>query len=375
MNITEMNDRGIINIGNISRIFEVMRKAELGQDITIGFLGGSITMGSLSSTPQTCYAYRVFEWWTKTFQHSNMAYVNAGIGATTSQFGLARVGEDLLRYKPDMVFVEYSVNDKDNELFQETFEGLVRKILESEGNPGVFMFNNVEYDTGHNAQRVHNEVGKFYQLPIVSMKESIYKEVVDGNIELGSITPDNLHPNDEGHSLVSGVIINLLKKIYEMGKANACNLETYQIPEVTYTKNRYYNMVRYNNGNATPLLYGFRKDATPQDGITDVFKNGWSASECGSSIEFEVEGSKISIQYRKSITQPAPLAKVVIDGVVSKSIILDANFDETWGDCIYLQDIYESDRVQKHKLRIAIEESDVKRFASDFYLISVIVVE
>ena len=84
------NHLGIVNCGNWYRIKKVMRKAKSGEPITVGFLGGSITQGCLSSTPETCYAYLVYEWWKKQFPDTSVTYVNAGIGGTTSQFGVAR---------------------------------------------------------------------------------------------------------------------------------------------------------------------------------------------------------------------------------------------------------------------------------------------
>ena len=109
--------KGIVNRGNQARIKNVMKRAIAGEKITLGFLGGSITQGSLSSTPETCYAYLVYDWWRKTFPNAEFVYLNAGIGGTTSQFGVARVESDLLRYKPDFVIVEFSVNDDNNEFF------------------------------------------------------------------------------------------------------------------------------------------------------------------------------------------------------------------------------------------------------------------
>ena len=54
--------RGVRNRGNLYRIERVMKKAMRGEDITVGFLGGSITQGCLSSSPETCYAYLVYRW-------------------------------------------------------------------------------------------------------------------------------------------------------------------------------------------------------------------------------------------------------------------------------------------------------------------------
>lgn len=101
-------------------------------------------------------------------------YINAGIGGTTSHFGVARVYDDVLVYNPDFVIVEYSVNDQANEFYMETYEGLIRKIIESESEPAVMILNNVFYDSGNNTQKCHNIVGKHYDLPIYSVKDSLY---------------------------------------------------------------------------------------------------------------------------------------------------------------------------------------------------------
>ena len=165
--------RGVVNRGNLYRISRAMQRAMEGQPITVGFLGGSITQGCLSSTPETCYAYLVYRWWRERFPGSEVTYLNAGIGGTSSQFGVARVEEDLLSHNPDVVIVEFSVNDEDNAHFLETYEGLIRKIYGSKTRPGVLIVNSVKYDDGVNAQARHVEVGRAYQIPCVSMKPTL----------------------------------------------------------------------------------------------------------------------------------------------------------------------------------------------------------
>ena len=121
MNMQIDLEKGIANVGDVSRMKEVMARAKRGGRLVIGFIGGSITQGSLSSTPQTCYAYRVYSWWKETFPQAEFVYCNAGIGGTTSEFGAARVGTDLLAERPDFVIVEFSVNDESTEHFKETY--------------------------------------------------------------------------------------------------------------------------------------------------------------------------------------------------------------------------------------------------------------
>lgn len=136
-----------------------MMRAENGEELTIGFLGGSITQGSLVTKSENCYAYRVYSWWKEKFPKAEFHYVNSGIGGTTSHFGVARIVPDLLVYQPDVVIVDFSVNDEPNDFFQETYEGAIRKLLTWDSEPAIILLNNVFYDTGNNAQEYHNHIG------------------------------------------------------------------------------------------------------------------------------------------------------------------------------------------------------------------------
>lgn len=370
MDTKQFADKGIVSLGNLYRMAKVMKKAEAGEDIAVGMIGGSITQGSLSSSPKTCYAYLIYEWWVNKFKKSKVTYINAGIGATTSQFAVARVESDLLRLQPDFIITEFSVNDTASDLFKETYEGLIRKILCSESEPAVVILNNVQYNNGMNAQSIHNEIGTAYDLPMVSIKDSLYPEVRDGRIPCRDITPDDLHPNDLGHRAVADIVICLLEKIYYeilAGKAQA----SYTIRENTVTPNRYMDAIRLNNKNYVPVTAGFITDTEKQEVITDIFKNGWKAKKAKDTIHFEVQGGMISVQYRKTIKRMAPIAKAVIDGDEAHAVILDANFKETWGDCLYLEDLLAAGENKIHTLDITIiyadEASDL-----DFYLVSVI---
>ena len=113
----------------MTRLKNLMKRAAKGESLVIGFLGGSITQGSLSSTPKTCYAYLVYEWWKKSFPNAAFSFVNGGIGGTTSHYGGARAWKDVLCYRPDIVTVDFSVNDDANEFFEETYEGMLRRLL------------------------------------------------------------------------------------------------------------------------------------------------------------------------------------------------------------------------------------------------------
>ena len=74
------------------------------------------------------------------------------------------------------------------------------------------LLNNVYYDTGINAQEYHNQIGDWYQVPHVSIKDTVYKRMKQGEYTRDELTEDGLHPNDKGHGLVADEIIKLLEE-------------------------------------------------------------------------------------------------------------------------------------------------------------------
>ena len=86
-------------------------------------------------------------------------------------------------------------------------------------------------------------------------------------------------------------------------------------------------------------MEGFRADPEEKLGHLDHWKNGWVGQKPGDKITFEVDASCIAVQYRKTIRRPALRAQLVLDGDAAYPVLLDGNFDEDWGDCLYLQPI------------------------------------
>lgn len=365
--------KGVLNKGKLSRIERVMKKAMEGEDITVGFLGGSITQGCLSSTPETCYAYLVYQWWCEKFPKSQITYVNAGIGGTSSQFGVSRADDDLLSKDIDFTIVEFSVNDTNNTHFLETYEGLIRKIYGYPTKPAVLIVNSVYYNDGHNAQEQHVKIGKAYGISCVGMKPTLYAKVLDGTFTSRDITEDDLHPNDLGHSLMAEVICDFLEDVYEsLGEASEDAVELENVTPVS--ENAYENSVRYRNNNCQDVLTsndGFTADDRPQNDIREIFRLGWTADKKGAHIGFDIEGTCIGVQYRQSVAQPTCVARAVVDGDLDNATILDGNFKETWGDNLALDTIAEHLPYGKHHIEIELIETH-EDDKVPFYLVSVI---
>lgn len=365
----------------MTRLKNLMKRAANGESLVIGFLGGSITQGSLSSTPKNCYAYLVYEWWKKSFPNAAFSFVNGGIGGTTSHYGGARAWKDVLCYRPDIVTVDFSVNDDANEFFEETYEGTLRRLLAAPSAPAVVVLNNVFYDTGKNAQDYHNRIADHYGIPHVSIKDTVYPDVESGKIVRADITPDNLHPNDKGHRLVADEICKLLDSIKaeveeetiagENIEGKSTKTEASVLLPAPPTENAYEHSRLIQIQDNEAILDGFLVDPIEKKGMLDIFKNGWTAAHTNDKISFEIECSCLAVQYRKSVQQPVPKAKAVIDGDEEHAVILDGNFTEDWGDCLYLEPLLHHAEKKVHRIEITV--TDAKDIVRPFYLVSLIV--
>ena len=365
----------------MTRLKNLMKRAANGESLVIGFLGGSITQGSLSSTPKTCYAYLVYEWWKKSFPNAAFSFVNGGIGGTTSHYGGARAWKDVLCYRPDIVTVDFSVNDDANEFFEETYEGMLRRLLAAPTAPAVVVLNNVFYDIGKNAQNYHNRIADHYGIPHVSIKDTVYPDVESGKIVRADITPDNLHPNDKGHRLVADEICKLLDSIKaemeeetiagENIEGKSTKTEASVLLPAPLTENAYEHSRLIQIQDNEAILDGFLVDPIEKKGMLDIFKNGWTAAHTNDKISFEIECSCLAVQYRKSVQQPVPKAKAVIDGDEAHAVILDGNFTEDWGDCLYLEPLLHHAEKKVHRIEITV--TDAKDIVRPFYLVALIV--
>jgi lysophospholipase L1-like esterase len=112
------------------RLDTLRAKAAAGDPVTVAFLGGSITCGyigdeqcqdnSADCRSAECYDPEIHSWRARTFrwltEHlqstpGQFRQINASIGGTGSLMGAIRVKEDVMAYHPDLVFIEFAVND------------------------------------------------------------------------------------------------------------------------------------------------------------------------------------------------------------------------------------------------------------------------
>lgn len=339
----EMLKEAVLAEGNLTRLAAVMRKARSGGEITVGVIGGSITQGSLASSPQNSYAYRFYQWWTAAFPDAKVNFVNAGIGATTSYLGVHRVDKDLLSKKPDVVVVEFSVNDSDTPFFKQTYEDMLRKILSSDNNPAVILLF-MTMETGVSAQPSHLHVGFWYDLPRISYREMILKEIKKGTFTWKDISPDDIHPNDKGHAIVGEILWGYLNTVY--ARLDTITDEAAPLDKEPIFDGAYTDAIILDNTGITPVSAG----SFAEGSVFERYRNGWTTESGEESIVFEVEARNIGIIFYRTTDGKSGQFEVLVDGELRRT--LDGDFTGGWGNYAESVEVYRSGAKEKHRVEI-----------------------
>lgn len=300
-----IRQRGIVSTGDAGRLAAVLEKARRGEEICVAAIGGSITAGGLQTKdPKNRYVARVADWFTRTYPKAKVRFVNAGIGGTNSLYGAMRVQQDVLRHRPDLVIVEYAVNDNHPvPMFWSSYEGVLRQILREPQQPAVVQLFFMQRK-GENAQESQHMLGRHYNLPMVSFRDAWWPEIYSGRAVWESMYADVVHPNDTGHILASELLIALLEDVKakpaESAPARPAELPAPMISDL-FTNCRY----------------------TQYADVQPVQNIGWTRSADGSkwespaaadgSIEFAFAGTLLFVGYDIE-AETEPYASFSIDG-------------------------------------------------------------
>ena len=236
----QMLSKSLVQTGNNARLKAAIERAKRGEDITIAFIGGSITQGAGAVPINTrCYAYQTFEGLCRLAGKGvdeNIHYIKAGVGGTPSELGMIRYERDVCRdgtVTPDIVVVEFAVNDEGDETKGVCYDSLVRKILLAENRPAVILLFAV-FANDENLQERLCVVGERYQLPMVSTRdcvvEQFYKKAGEGRVVTkNQFFYDCYHPTNIGHKIMADGLLHLMEEV-DSSLADVDTLEMAAVP-------------------------------------------------------------------------------------------------------------------------------------------------
>jgi hypothetical protein len=192
----------------------LMAKIRAGHTVTVAYLGGSITAAN-GWRPKTT------AWLQKTFPSARFKEIDAAIGGTGSDLGAFRVGHDALQYNPDLLFVEFAVNDGGAapESIWRSMEGIVRQTWRKDPRTDIVFAYTIHQDMIDDVKRgscprsasAMELLADFYGIPSVNFAVPVVELLEQGKLVFQSdvrpangrvwFSTDGCHPRDEGHEI------------------------------------------------------------------------------------------------------------------------------------------------------------------------------
>ena len=322
-----MINRSILSKGNNYRLKKAVEKLKNNEKTNICYLGGSITEG-VGGTPATCWAKLSFDKICERYGNTESEYFNKGLSGTPSILGNIRAGRDILDNDPDIVFIEFAVNDGQDNLHKESYESLVNTILSNSPDTAVVLVIN-RLENGYTCQQHMSQIGEYYGLPLISVNDAITPEFDEGRMTWQDYSNDGSHPNGYGHSLVS----EMVERLFEVTDESDDSDEPFALPDIPIFGNGYVNMTLVTPGNSS--ADGFELLSTGAFTETNAtvsggFSTAYSNTGTGESMKLKVTGNSFFVVYKRNKSGDMGSIDVFLNG--SKLTTVNASDKDGWGD-------------------------------------------
>ena len=206
-----------------------LQKIADDETVRVAYLGGSIT-----AAPGWRVQSR--EWLQKKYPNAKFEEIHAAIGGTGSDLGVFRLQRDVLQHQPDLLFVEFAVNDggAPPTRIQQAMEGIVRQTWTADPSTDICfvytltdkMLGDLQTGKMPRAASAMEELADHYEIPSIHFGVEVARLVASDQLIFKAPKPQNpkttpmvfstdgVHPHVEtGHRLYVEAIARSWPKI------------------------------------------------------------------------------------------------------------------------------------------------------------------
>lgn len=210
-----------------------INKVKNGNPVTIGYLGGSITRADNQ------YRLQSAKFIQNMFPEMKVTGINAGVSGTGTDLGACRLYDQVLKYNPDLIFVEFAVNGA----FPDGMEGIIRQIWKYNPRIDICLIFTISsgqsriYADGKFPENIRNleKIANHYAIPSIHM--GLQAAILENNGKLiwkadPATLPDKIvfsadgtHPLEAGGNLYAEAIARAMLKMKNSAEDRIHHLE------------------------------------------------------------------------------------------------------------------------------------------------------
>lgn len=205
----------LAHAGTDPRLQQALADWQQGQTLTVAVIGGSITTGYAASPPrERGWAGQLQRWLLAQPGKGKVTFINAGVSGTDSAAAVQRLDAHVLDAQPDLVIVEFGVNDEwlDPATRRSSYEGLIRRLLSAPKPAAVLTLHLTQQ--GNQARGAVEEqlrIARHYGLTHLDFGAWMQARVAAGQGDWGQLYDEPVHPNQHGHDTIASALIEVFK--------------------------------------------------------------------------------------------------------------------------------------------------------------------
>ena len=285
--------------------------------LKVVYFGGSVTVGYGASNQDTkSWRAMIGQWLKDSFPNAEVTNLNHGTGESGTYLGSYRFQRDVVEADPDLVFIEYSINDLyANATYEQAasqYEAIVRGIRKQ--LPDCDIVTILVTDQGrangqlHEQAKAHEDVSIAYGIPTVHVGRALAMHLIDNAFtdQWSNYMIDIVHPTEAGYAKYASYMQEFLADAFA-SKAVPSSLKKTTLPKETLSTLP-----------KTPHAVNF-SGLTFQNDYFEVGSNGSVIGyQSGKSFTFEFTGTELKFWVYG--TADGSTASVSIDGKFAKSV-------------------------------------------------------
>lgn len=180
------------------------------------FFGGSITWGAGATCYEKSWASLVTEYLRHRLAPAELKVFNAAISGTGTAFGVFRLGQHVLPLEPDLIFVEFAVNDSaaamlDRSQVLATLDYIIRTLLIANPQIRIVLLYSAMKDWFACAA-VHEEIARRFNILSIDLQSHFRSLVESSRYTWEQLMVDDVHPSDLGHEIYAQHLIGSLER-------------------------------------------------------------------------------------------------------------------------------------------------------------------
>jgi lysophospholipase L1-like esterase len=320
--------------GGLSRFGKTLDR---GGEVRVAYFGGSITHGGgdIGWRGQTTAWLRQYD------THPAVIETQAAIGGTGSELGAFRLAADVLRARPDLLFIEYAVNDTNvpEPTVLAAMEGIVRhtqRVLPNCDICVIYTLAQAHLDLLAKGELpatvvMHEKVAAHYGLPSINLSFDVKHKLDSGAMRWADFSTDSCHPTEAGYAVYGQTMRDAMKQLLRQGP---------QSPTVKTLTPSPWERCDLRTITAADATDGWEYEPRENVGGWQNFDGVLKSDTSGAELRLKFTGTRLGLYYSLG-PETGDLEYSIDGGAFQTKVVWDAHAASFWrpSSCMLANDL------------------------------------